>query len=687
MTDAPPKPWAVIDVETSCVKTVEGEWSALPWAKNDMGESPAPLLVGMKAMRVEGDMVDNGWSSGIFSTAAFGAAAHAISEMATLVGHNIKFDAGHVPAINEHTIWDTMIAEYILTAQHDKFASLESLRAKYLPTVAAKDDLIGRNLRDGIPPQELEMGELEKYLQHDLDITAGIFKCQWELATPAQRALIMVQSTASLAYGEIEKNGLHLDIPYTITQRDKHAELMEEARKGFAHRYSLAGKSSDYADLMRLPSLFTPSVLSSVFFGSPPNIEGQVELTAAEKVGLPKSRRYKTLVVEGVKGLWLEPLMPSAYGSAPMKASSGIYRMDDDILAKIEAAGAGYFGMMAGFVREYRKHQKIHGTYLDAWLTEVEKYADRRLHPKVHSTSTDTGRTSSAGPNVQNIPDEGRACVTSRFEHGHLMEADFKQLEVCGLAEVSKCRALITALRSGTDIHYESGKSVFGWHHPSDMDKDKRRIVKTINFGLIYGGSAKTLAAQAGVDEQIAKDLIRSFYTQFPGVKLWQDFTIDRVTRHPDSTVVREGEHGTVTFHTIKTDTGRSYSFPLEDPPTWMPPHVAAARGKSASPTKVKNYPVQGFATGDIVPLAVMLYWKELRKRGLDSCKLVNVVHDSMLTDCASRVAAASASAALHHVVELQLPAALKSLWGVELSVPLSVDVSIITTWKQRSTT
>lgn len=680
------KLWAVIDVETGCVRDAAGEWSSAPWVHDEHGVSPWPLLIGIQPVGVEGDKVDTCFAGSAFvpGDASLGPA---INHKATLIGHNIKFDAGHVPAINDHTIWDTMIAEYILTAQVSKFASLESLRAKYMRASTPKRDLIGSNLAKGIPPQDIPMGELMPYLYHDLSITAGVFKCQWELATPEQRALIMVQSTASLAYGEIEKNGLHLDVPYTIEARDFHAKQMQECREVFANLYASQCPDPDaQGGLLRLESMFTPKILSTVFFRSPPFVSGQVDLTPEEKIGLSKSRKYKQIQIDAPSHI--PALDPSAYGAAPYKGNPDIYTLTDDILAKIETGGPSFHAMMAGVVRKYRENQKIHGTYLDAWLTEIEKYGDRRLHPKVHSTSTDTGRTSSAGPNVQNIPDEGRACVSSRFPEGYLLEADFKQLEVMGLAEVSGCTALINALRAGTDIHYESGKSVFGWTSPADMDKEARRVVKTINFGLIYGGSAPTLAAQAGIEVEIAKALIRSFYTRFPGVKLWQDHMIKRVTERPDSIETREGQHGTVTYHTVKTATGRSYSFPLEPPPAWMPPHIAKARGNSASPTKVKNYPVQGFATGDIVPLAVMLYWKELRKRCLyHTCKLVNVVHDSMLVDCENALWAGQAESALRFVVDTQLPAAIKSLWDIELSVPLAVDVSIIKTWKSRSTT
>lgn len=689
MTDAPPKPWAVIDVETSCVKTKAGEWASLPWATDELGVSPRSLLIGMKPVRVEGDKAFIETIPFIFAAVAeMDTALHMLSEYATLIGHNIKFDAAHVDGINSHTVWDTMIAEYILTAQVTKFAKLEELRAKYASAMPMKLDLIGSNLAKGVPPQDIPDAELRPYLQSDLHITAAVFKCQWELATPRQRALILVQSTASLAYGEIEDNGLTLDVPYTIAQRDHHANEMQAAREAFAHRFSMAtGKDDDQLNLLRFDSLFTPSILSTVFFGSPPTIEGKVELTPEEKIGLPKNRRFKLVKINAVGPAYGPALDPSAYGAASMKVSPSIFKIDDDILAKIEGEGKSYYSLMAGLVRDYRKHQKIHGTYLDAWLTEIEKYYDRKLHPKVHSTSTDTGRTSSSGPNVQNIPDEGRMCVTTRYDAGYLLEADFKQLEVCGLAEVSGCGALIGALKAGTDIHYESGRSVYGWKFPAEMTKDLRRIVKTINFGLIYGGSAKTLAEQAGVDVETAQDLIKSFYTRFPGVKLWQDSMIRRVTERPDDIVISEGPHGTLTSHVIATPTGRNYSFPLEPPPPWMPPPMAKKRGNSPSPTKIKNYPVQGFATGDIVPLAVMLFWKELQARGLaDECLLCNVVHDSILVDCINSFKAAEAQAALDHVVTIKLPAALKSLWGIELNVPLAVDVSLLKHWKNRST-
>lgn len=679
MTATPiPTNTIVVDIETSVVKKRNGEWGSMPWdvpADVEKDHSPHGILFGAKWLAPHGALESRiGPVLSDFEYGVNGSPGELVAP--TIVGHNLKFDAAHAPFLRALNSWDTMIAEYILTAQQTKFASLSDLVKKYAPGMS-KPDVIGENLANGIRPQDLPDEDLVAYLGNDLDVTAEVFKCQWALSTRTQRALILVQSAASLVYGEMEANGLTLDVATTIARRDD-ADGMSVARMTTATAVWANYVGRDAADAMRAgDAIMSPTALSMWFFGTPSSLEVIVPLTDAEKIGAPKHRKNRKVTVKAPHAAGVLPLCdPAACGSAK-RAIGDIYGTSDEVLEQLKTRTGPEHSLMVSVIQQYRATQKLSKTYYTPWLETIEQTTDRCLHPKIHATATDTGRTSSSQPNGQNVPAEAKPCIVSRFEGGSILEVDFKQLEVCGLAEVSQCPALIKSLRNGDDIHFLSGQKVFGWKSPADMDKEKRRIVKTINFGLIYGGSAPTLAKQAGIDEATAKALIKSFYGRFPGVEDWQDDTYKRVSAAPDRTEVVPSPEGTTCVHWLTTLTGRSYAFPIERPP-WAP--TAAGR---PSPTKVKNYPVQGFATGDIVPLATLLVAADQRRLYPDVKRLL-VVHDSMLFDVptVSTTSPGMVASGVRRVVEDQLPRALKDLWGIELSVPLSVDVTIHPTWK-----
>lgn len=692
--------FTVIDCETGVVPTHESEkayaaqnWEAVKWRGEPWAEAPtwaipehraqpAACAVGWRVLEWDPIRAHSwGWR-GVETSVPAASAAIPTHCTDVFVGHNIKFDASHIPVINTKPVWDTMIAEYILTAQQTKFASLETLRARHVPHMDPKGDVIDMGFKSGRIPPQLPVALLTEYLAHDVRMTGAVFMAQWGMATPAQRALIMVQSGASLAYGDMEANGLELDGKYTIEARDRADTAAACAvQDALGHWETRAGKETAAA-LDKAGAAMTPAQLAAFFFGRPAATTILVPLSEDERATLGAHRKHRKFKLAP-----MEPLLDPAHVGAA-RGATGAYSTDDAVLARIIArrlpgtATTDLAAQMAECAQKYRAASKLSKTYYTAWLDDITTHTDRRLHPRIHSTSTNTGRTSSAKPNVQNIPDAARKCVVSRYVGGVLIEVDFKQLEIIGLAQVSKCPHLIDALQAGVDIHYLSGKSVFGWTDPSQMTKEDRRVVKTINFGLIYGGGATALAEQAGVSVAMAQSLIDGFYGRFPGVRTWQDETYQHVKTHPDQVDVVPDPRGggTMAVHWLKTETGRAYAFPLRAP-DFAPGGVT--RPPRPSRTEVKNYPVQGFATGDIVPLAVYLVWQRLRAASALKPKLIAAVHDSILIDVPPDEAAL-ATGAVRDVIQNALPAAIKSLWDIDLVVPLTADHTTAPTWTKR---
>jgi len=208
------------------------------------------------------------------------------------------------------------------------------------------------------------------------------------------------------------------------------------------------------------------------------------------------------------------------------------------------------------------------------------------------------------------------------------MEIDFKQLEICALAAVSQDPVLIADIQSGADIHFNTGRSVMGWKVPSDMTDETRRIVKAVNFGVIYGGGANGLAESTGQPVKLIKDLIKSFFARYTGVKQWQkDFYIE-VTQNMKSDGLKDGEQ-VYCSDVLLPISQRMFHFKENKSPAWL--RKKTGRAYSFKPTETKNYPVQGFAGGDIVMDALVYLYHELAKYADTSMRMT--VHDSVLLD------------------------------------------------------
>src|SRR5690606_27921823 len=131
--------------------------------------------------------------------------------------------------------------------------------------------------------------------------------------------------------------------------------------------------------------------------------------------------------------------------------------------------------------------------------------------------------------------------------------------------------------------------------HPAAVSKDERRVIKNMNFGIIYGGGAKTISAQTGVDKAKVQEHINYFYHRYPEFGNWQDANVKAVSTAPKHSGKVDGDGRVHYAASMPTRWGRTYTFRQK----W----VKWKKDYSFSPPEIKNYPVQGFATGDVVPL------------------------------------------------------------------------------------
>lgn len=177
----------------------------------------------------------------------------------------------------------------------------------------------------------------------------------------------------------------------------------------------------------------------------------------------------------------------------------------------------GDAGRLAVAVLDYRHHQTVQGLFLTPYRELCER-GDGRARPTIYTLGTDTGRMSATRPNIQQLSRSGgvRACITA--DPGQLMiGADFSSVELRVAAALSQDPTLLRFIAEGRDIHAEVARKVWG----PDATKAHRYTAKRIVFGRIYGGGIATLAAQAGVSQQVAQAAVDALDALTPGLTEW----------------------------------------------------------------------------------------------------------------------------------------------------------------------
>jgi len=281
-----------------------------------------------------------------------------------------------------------------------------------------------------------------------------------------------------------------------------------------------------------------------------------------------------------------------------------------------------------------------------------------------------------------------KECFTSRFvDGGVIMEADYSQLEVIVLAFLSQDRQLMADIKTGIDLHCMSAADLFsipykdllaGYQEGNEVFTKYRKIAKGFSFQLQYGSGATAMAEKLELPVEMAKKFIKNYYARYPGVKRFQEKVSSEVqaSRKPSKYRTEKGLPAGIGHYT--SITGRRYVFQEYDSLEFM---VKRGQPVSFSPTQMKNYPVQGFATGDIVPLMMGVLYEELKKDPflITKALLVNTVHDSIMLDVHGAVVDKVARL-VKRVLE-DAPKYILDTWGIVFDLPLKIDVTTGRSW------
>jgi DNA polymerase-1 len=301
-------------------------------------------------------------------------------------------------------------------------------------------------------------------------------------------------------------------------------------------------------------------------------------------------------------------------------------------------------------ILEWRALQKLKGTYIDT-LPQLVNPETGRVHTCFNQAVAATGRLSSSDPNLQNIPirtELGRE-IRRAFvaEPGHvLISADYSQIELRVLAHLSGDEALIDSFQKGEDIHDRTALKVFGTESGLS-EHELRRRAKIINYALLYGKTAFTLAKDIGVPQQAAQEFINAYFAGFPSVRKFIDDLLENARR----------------TGVVKTMFGRRR----------LVPELTNRNGqiRGAAEREAVNMPIQGTAA-DILKRAMIDVHAALPALTGGRTRMILTVHDELLFETPKEAAEESAEA-LRDIMQRAVP----------LRVPVVVDVGIGENWKE----
>jgi DNA polymerase I len=510
------------------------------------------------------------------------------------VGHDLKFD---VIVLARHGITlrgletDTMLASYLLDATRSSHP-LEDLALEHAGYKALRDeDVCGRGAK-AISFRSVPLEAALDYAGERADLALQL--------DPALRGLLDQEQLMSVyrdlemplipVLVDIERAGVRVD-GRALASQSQHVDQELTARS--TQIYEMAGEEFN---------INSPQQLSRILF---------------DKLQLPSLKKnIKTKT-----------------------ASTAVEVLEELALAHD----------MPRLILEWRALQKLKGTYIDA-LPQLVNPETGRVHTCFNQAVAATGRLSSSDPNLQNIPirtELGREIRRAFIaEPGNvLISADYSQIELRVLAHLSGDVALIEAFSRGEDIHDRTAAKVFG-ENSGLNEHELRRRAKIINYALLYGKTAFTLAKDIGVSQQAAQEFINAYFAGFPSVRKFIDDLLE------------EGRRTGV----VKTMFGRRR----------LVPDLTSRNGqiRSSAERYAVNFPIQGSAA-DILKRAMIDVHADMTARGLRT-RMILTVHDELLFE-APRELADETTALVRERME----------GAVSLKVPLTVDVGVGENWKE----
>ncbi len=472
------------------------------------------------------------------------------------VGQNIKYDINILRWYDievQGPYFDTMIAHYLL--EPDLRHKLDYLSESYLSyQMVPIEQLIGKRGPKQKTMRSVELNELCDYAVEDADITMQLVdhlgpKLKEEKLT---KLFDEIEMPLVGVISRMEYQGVRIDKDFLNAYS---VEIGKEILKERQKIYDAAGTEFNIS---------SPKQVGEILF---------------DNLKIPYRWR---------------------------KTSSGQYSTDVAKLTELSVDNE-----IIKDILNYRKYSKLKSTYVDA-LPQMINPRTGLVHSSFNQARAATGRLSSENPNLQNIPikteagREIRKAFVPRDENHILLAADYSQIELRLIAEISNDEAMLSAFHAGHDIHKATAAGVYGVAI-DEVTADQRRNAKTVNFSIIYGAGSTNLSRQLGIPRSESKELIEQYFAQYKGLK-----------KYMDDVVKSARENGYVT-----TLIGRKRG--LRDI------NSRNALARSNAERMAINTPIQGTAA-DMIKIAMIHIDEEFRKKKIAS-KMIMQVHDELVFD------------------------------------------------------
>lgn len=580
-------------------------------------------------------------------------------EMAdVIVAHNAKFDILWLQEAGftiDCAVYCTMIGEYVLSRGQKIPLSLEET-AKRRNVTLKRSDLMEETFKKGIGYEDMDPNIVETYGRGDVISCLEVYQSQMhDYRKPEFTGLRKTRDMMNemmFVLIDMERNGINIDM-----------QALDEVENQFTEeRNNLERRLQELTVLVMGDTpinLNSPAQLSEVVYSrkvTDKNKWREIFNIGVNKVGKPLQRprmspkefslavKNNTQIVYRTKGLQctechgIGSLQKMKKNGQPYKNRSkcstcsglgAVFKATDKIAgfklvpSNVNDTSANGFKTEKNtlqfllaqaqrkgsqeaieFLQGMRRLNALN-VYLASFCGGMRRNtrSDDILHTTFNQCITATGRLSSSDPNFQNQPRSGtfpiRKCVVSRFDGGEIMEADFSGLEFRIAGELSKDPQIFEDIQTGKDVHKQTA-SIINQKPPEEISKDERQQAKAYTFAPLYGG-------QGAQEAPHVQHYFKEYFNIYEGLGEWHDRLKKGVLKH-----------GTVTL-----PSGRQFHWPSVE---------RKANGRISYATQIVNYPVQSFATADIVPLSCIRAHKLMQVAGVQS-KLVLTVHDSIVVD------------------------------------------------------
>jgi DNA polymerase-1 len=471
-------------------------------------------------------------------------------------GQNLKYDIAILKWYEVEVkgkLFDTMLAHYLV--EPDMRHNMDYLAETYLNYKTIHiDELIGKKGKDQLTMRSVMPDLIADYACEDADITLQLREKFEPLLDQSGLRKVFDDIEIPLVpiLASMEAEGVMLD---TGALKDYSVQLGKEIVEVEKQIFDLAGQKFNIS---------SPKQLGEILFE---------KLQITDKPSRTATKQYSTGEEILVKLLYRHPIVQ--------------------------------------LILDYRSLTKLKSTYVDT-LPGLISPRDRRIHTSYNQAVAATGRLSSNNPNLQNIPirtergREIRKAFVPRFKDYILLSADYSQIELRIIAELSEDPNMLEAFRHGLDIHTATAAKVYGLPL-KEVTSEMRRNAKMVNFGIIYGISAFGLSERLNIPRREAAGIIEAYFSQYPGIKQYMDKTI---------AFARE-------YGYVETIMGRRRQ--IRD----INSGNAVVRGFAER--NAINAPIQG-SSADMIKIAMIRIYDEFNRLGLKS-RMILQVHDELVFD------------------------------------------------------